>query len=112
MEHPIRRIELAVLQTQHVLGGHAHKVMQHVAGRGVVRTVQKRWRYPQRGVCRGHTLHALLEVGQALVIQRADGFGKIPEGRRLLQVQLFGSKVRNHMWEHLHNIYKHIDQLT
>ena len=31
VEHAIRRIEFPVLQTQHVLGGHSHQVVQHVA---------------------------------------------------------------------------------
>ena len=31
VKHAIRRVEFAVLQTQHVLRSHPHQVVQHVA---------------------------------------------------------------------------------
>ncbi len=44
-EHSVSRVELATLQTEHVLGCHSDQIEEHIAGSAVVGTIQKGWRY-------------------------------------------------------------------
>lgn len=86
VEHPVRMVEPAALQTQHVMRVHPDQVEEHEAGGGVVRAVHE---FRVR-----HFLVALDQPLEADLVQGPDGLREVPVHFRVVQVEGLAGVVR------------------